>query len=400
MRLRAAVAWCCVSLAALQTARANPEASLLSDGRSVALGGVGVATDDYASAVWHNPAGLSAVKKLSVTGTLLPLLTRVDAPFPNATTGEGEKVRGEWQLGGLGTLAAGYRVHERVAVGFAAYVFSGNSVRFNKPVANQDLSATNFAGELQLPISVNVVKGLSLAAAYRMTFSRATAEVPVPLPPPATDLALTDTKVHGWNFAGFAFGLRYRFNDAFRAGFMYRTKVVVGMDGDVKSTVQGQTTTTKTSIDYPLPHTFKLGSELRLLDHRLLLAADLSLWLFEESHPQRVEQGRPAHWNNAVRFNLGAEYTLHERIAIRAGFYVGNSATSDAAATQLAVAPDTLYAVTAGAGVKLRERFDLDFAMAYAGAIHRTVSASTNALAAGDFGGHGLFWCVSLNYGI
>ena len=129
-----------------------------------------------------------------------------------------------------------------------------------------------------------------------------------------------------------------------------------------------------TSSDYPLPHTFKLGSELRLLDHRLLLAADLSVWLFKESHPQNAQQGRPDGWDNSVRVNLGGEYTFHERIAVRAGFYVGNSATGDAAATQLAVAPNTLYALSAGAGIKLRDRFDLDFAMAYAGSVHRAIS--------------------------
>jgi long-subunit fatty acid transport protein len=399
MRPHAAVALF-VLLTGVPVVRANPEASFLSDARSVALGGVGVASADYASSVWHNPAGLSSVRKLSITGTLLPLLTRVDSPFPNPTTGEGEQVIGEWQLGGLGTVAAGYRVHERVTLGFATYIFSGNSVRFDNAVAKEHVSASSFAGELQLPISVEVTKRLSLGAAYRITFSRITTDLPVPFPPPAMGLALTDTKLSGWNFAGFAFGVRYRFNDAFRAGLLYRTKVVVDLDGDTKSTVQGETSKTPTAAEYPLPHTFKLGSELRLLDRRLVLAADLSVWLFKESHPQNVRLGRPADWDNAVRLNMGGEYTFQERIGVRAGFYVGNSATSDAAATQFAVAPNVLYAFSAGAGIKLRERFDLDFAIAYAGSIHRAVSPEVNALAAGNYGGHGIFWGVSLNCGI
>jgi len=212
-------------------------------------------------------------------------------------------------------------------------------------------------------------------------------------------LALTNTKLHGWNFAGFAFGVRYRFNDAFRAGLLYRTKVVVDLEGDTKSTVDNRSTTSRTTSEYPVPHTIKLGAELRLLDRRLVLAADFSIWVFKESHPRNVMQGRPDDWSNSVRFNMGGEYTFHERIAVRAGFYVGNSATGDAAATSLSVPPDVLYAVSAGAGVRLRERFDLDFALAYNSARNLPVSAPS-ALAGGTYGGHAVYWGISLSYGI
>src|SRR4051794_33310847 len=165
-------------LAAAQTVRANPETPFLSDARSMGLAGVGVAANDYASSIWHNPAGIASVRRVSVTGSVQPLLLRLDAPFPNLATGQPETVKGDWQFGGLGAVAVGYRVHERVTLGFATYVFSGYRIKFSKVIAGQDLETTAFAGELQVPLAVNVTKDLSLAISYRMTFARLSVDAP------------------------------------------------------------------------------------------------------------------------------------------------------------------------------------------------------------------------------
>jgi long-subunit fatty acid transport protein len=379
---------------------ANPEASFLSDGRSVAMGGVGVATNDYAASVWQNPAGLSEVQKLSVTGALLPLVTRLDRPFPDPSTGSPVKREGTWRFGSLATLAAGYRVHERVAVGVATYIFSGTSVRIDDAVAGEDVSASSFAGELQIPVSITVTPALSLAASWRVTFARTTSSIPVPTEPPPPGLARAETRLSGWDAAGFAFGARYRFNEMFRMGLTYRTKVVVDLDGSTRVTSVDETLRMGTRGDYPLPHTFRLGSELRLLSHQLVLAADLSLWLFRESHPRDPPSGRAEAWRNAARLNLGGEYWVREQVSVRVGFYIGNSATSEGAATQLGISPNPAYALSAGAGVKLRDAMDLDFALAYSSSVRRSVSAAVNPNAAGPYGGHAVFFAASLHYGI
>jgi long-subunit fatty acid transport protein len=386
---------------AVQTARANPETPFLSDARSMGLGGVGVASNDYASAIWQNPTGISSAKRLSVTGAVLPVLLRLDAPFPNLATGQPETVKGDWQFGGLGTLAAAYRVHERVTLGFATYVFSGYTIRFGDVLADQDLSVTAFAGELQVPLAVNVTKDLSLAVSYRMTFARINTDAPLLPMPPATMLGTTSTALHGWNFAGFAFGVRYRFNDAFRAGFTYRTKVTVDLDGDTKVAVAGQTQKMSADGDYALPHTFKWGAELRLLQQRLVLAADFSLWLYKDSHPRSEEQGRPGSWRNAVRGAFGAEYAVRKDVFVRGGFYLGNSATTERGASQAQIGPTRLlYGFSAGAGMALRGTMILDFALAYSGGMPGEVSASVNPTGAGTYQGHSILAGISLNYGL
>ncbi|MFT3926740.1 MAG: outer membrane protein transport protein [Myxococcales bacterium] len=392
----------CLWLGATQLARANPETPYLSDGRSMALGGVGVASNDYASSVWQNPAGLASVKRLSVTGTLIPLLLRIDSPFPNLATGQPERVKGDWQLGGLGDVAAGYRVHERIVLGFTTYVFSGYSVKFTNAFAGQDLSTKAFAGEIQLPIAVNITKNLSLAAGYRMTFARISADVPLPpMPPTTTTFTESSTTLGGWNFAGVSVGIRYRFNDMFRAGFSYRNKVTVGLDGDTKVKVAGQTQKSSASGEYALPHTFKFGGELRLMQQRLVLASDFAVWLYRDSHPANDAQGRPGSWRNAVRGTLGAEYAVRDDVFVRGGFYLGNSATSDRGASQLQIGPsDLLYGFSAGAGMLLRETMMLDFALGYSGGTVGKVSADVNPSGAGTYHGHSILGCVSINYGI
>jgi long-subunit fatty acid transport protein len=388
-------------LGAAQAAKANPETPFLSDARSMGLGGVGVVANDYASSIWHNPAGVASVRKLSVTGAVLPLLLRLDAPFPSLATGQPETVKGDWQFGGLGTVAAGYRLHERVALGFATYVFSGYRIKFSNVIANENLSTTAFAGELQVPLAVNITKDLSLAVAYRMTFARINVDAPLPPEPPATMFGTTRTALHGWNFAGFAFGVRYRFNDTFRAGFTYRTKVTVDLDGSTKVTVAGQSQKVSSDGEYALPHVLKWGGELRLLQHRLLLASDLGVWLYRKSHPADEAQSRPGSWRNAVRVAVGAEYAVREDVFVRGGFFLGNSATSERGASQLQIGPSALlYGFAAGAGMALRDTMMLDFALAYSGGSKGEVSAVDNPTGAGTYGGHSILAAISLNFGI
>jgi long-subunit fatty acid transport protein len=220
------------------------------------------------------------------------------------------------------------------------------------------------------------------------------------------------TSLHGWNFAGFAFGVRYRFNDAFRAGFTYRTKVSVDLDGNTKATVAGQSQKVSADGEYALPHTFKWGGELRLLQQRLLLAADFSLWLYKDSHPRDLDQGRPGSWGNAVRGAVGAEYALRGRaggstheeskaVLVRGGFYLGNSATTERGASQAQLGPSPLlYGFGAGAGMQLHDTMMLDFGLAYSGGVKGEVSTVVNPMGAGTYGGRVVLACVSLNYGI
>src|SRR5687767_890197 len=160
---------------------ANPEPPVLTDGRSNAMGHTGVATDDYATGTYHNPAVLGAVKTVGVTASVTPVYAKLKAPFPNATGGFDSK-DSEPIIAPLGTLGFGYRVHERVVVGLGAFVTSATGARYTGVVAGRDVDAAAFAAEFHLPVAVNVTDDFSVGAAYRVTFARLGITAPALVP--------------------------------------------------------------------------------------------------------------------------------------------------------------------------------------------------------------------------
>lgn len=372
-------------------ARANPEPAVLSDGRSVAMGGTGVASNDYATAPYHNPAGLSAVKTFSGTFTFTPFLGKVEAPFTNPATGQSVQKESERSLAPLMTLAAGVRVHERIALGAIAFLTAGSGARYEGAIGGRALDGRAFAGEAQLPVAITISDQLSLGAAYRITTARLEVDSPAPLPPPLVGLADTSTTLSGTNYAGFSLGARYRASDAVRFGALYRSKVVVDMEGDTEVDPGGgapkQTLEAKT--EFPVPHTFKLGSEIAFFDRKLILAIDAAYWMYSDSNDKDPSVGRPAAWDDAVSGIVGVEGAVTKRVRLRSGVNVGNSATSVEASTPLGLPPGMMYTFTTGGGLSL-DPVDLDVAAGYTISAGKEVSPSENPTGPGRYRGNTL----------
>ncbi len=377
---------------------ANPEPAVLSDGRSVAMGGVGVATNDYATAPFHNPAGLSSVKTFSGTFTFTPFLGKVEAPFVDPVTGQSVQRKSERSLAPLSTLAVGVRLHERVAIGAIAFLTAGSGARYAGAIAGRDLDGKAFAGEAQIPIAVTVTDRLSLGAAYRITTARFDVDAPAPLPPPMMGLADTSTSLSGTNFTGFTLGARYKVSDNVRLGALYRNKVVVDLEGETKIDPGGgaPTQTIDSKGEFPVPHTFKLGSEFQFFDHKLTLAVDAAYWMYSDSNDRDPSVGRTAAWNDAVSGIVGMEGEVTKTVRLRSGINIGNSATSAEAATPLGLPPGMMYTFTAGGGLRLGS-VDLDGAVGYTLSAGQEVTASENPAGAGRYRGNTLSASVSVS---
>lgn len=376
---------------------ANPEPAVLSDGRSVAMGGTGVATNDYATAPYHNPAGLSSVKTFSGTFTFTPFLGKVEAPFTNPATGQTEQVESKRSLAPLMTLALGYRLHEKFAIGAIAFLTAGSGAKYEGAIAGRDLDGKAFAGEAQIPVAFSVTKDFSIGAAYRVTTARLEVEAPAPLPPPAVGIADTSTTLSGTNFAGFSLGARYKVNDTLRLGAMYRSKVVVDLEGETEIDPGGgiPKQTVDVEGEFPVPHTFKLGSEIALMDRDLIIAVDAAYWLYSDSNDENPEKGRAAAWDDAVSGIVGVEGAVAKDVHVRGGVNIGNSATSSEAAQPLGLPPGMMYTFTAGGGVTLAP-IDLDFAVGYTLSAGKDVSASENPTGPGKYRGNTLGGSVSV----
>jgi long-subunit fatty acid transport protein len=372
-------------------ASANPEPAVLSDGRSVAMGGTGVASNDYATAPYHNPAGLSSVKSFSGTFTFTPFLGKVEAPFTNPATGETVQKESERSLAPLMTLAAGVRVQERVAIGAIAFLTAGSGAKYAGAIAGRDLDGRAFAGEAQIPVAVTLSDRLSLGAAYRITTARLEVDAPAPLPPPMVGVADTSTTLSGTNFAGFALGARYKVSDTLRLGAIYRSKVVVDLEGDTEIDPGGGAPkqTLDAKAEFPVPHTFKLGSEIALFDRDVIIAIDAAYWMYSDSNDADPSVGRPAAWDDAVSGIVGVEGAITKQLRVRSGVNIGNSATSAEASTPLGLPPGMMYTFTTGGGVSL-DPVDLDVALGYTLSAGKEVSASENPTGPGRYRGNTL----------
>jgi long-subunit fatty acid transport protein len=378
-------------LLASSVARANTDIVVLSDGRSVGMGGVGVALNETGSAPFHNPAGLAAVKTFTGTLTFTPFLTRLQAPFPNAATGQPETHSSTTSFAPLGLLGAGVRVHERVVLGVAAYLTAGSGAAYQGAVAGFDVKANAVAGEVQIPVALNLTDRLSVGAAYRITAARIGADVPV-LAGPGGPLVPTSTTLSGVDGTGFVLGARYQVSDYLRLGVAYRNKVAVTVRGQTKSgDVVLQDGVEQTVA---LPHTFRLGSAFFLLDKKLTIAVDGIYWLYSDSHPADVAAGRPQAWKDAILGLAGAEYMLTTHVPVRLGGNVGTSATSDGSAGPFVPAPGINVGVNIGSGVRLG-RVDIDFATGYAAQLGKTIAQGANA---GEYRGASVLFSASATY--
>jgi long-subunit fatty acid transport protein len=375
---------------------ANPEPAVLSDGRSVAMGGTGVATNDYATAPYHNPAGLSSVKTFSGTFTFTPFLGKVEAPFTNPATGQTDQVESERSLAPLMTVALGYRLHEKFVIGAIAFLTAGSGAKYEGAIAGRDLDGRAFAGEAQIPVAFSVTKDFSIGAAYRITTARLEVEAPAPLPPPGVGFADTSTTLSGTNFAGFSLGARYRVSEMLRLGAMYRSKVVVDLDGETEIDPGGGAPRQTVDVEgeFPVPHTFKIGSELAFLDRDFIIAVDAAYWMYSDSNDENPEKGRRAAWDDSVSGIVGVEGAVAKDVRIRGGMNIGNSATSSEAAQPLGLPPGMMYTFTAGGGVTLAP-IDLDLAVGYTLSAGKDVSASENPQA-GKYRGNTLGGSVSV----
>ena len=358
------------------------------------MGGVGVATNDYASAPYHNPAGLTAIDSFGLTVTAMPVFAKLEGPFPNLATGQPDQHESEPIFAPLGAVSAGYRVHEKVVVGLAAFVPAAFGADYKGAALGRDAKATAFAAEFQLPVAVSLTDDLSVGAAYRVTFARLSLEVPDVLPP--LTIVDSETTMTGFNFTGFSLGARYRISETVRVGVAYRSKVVVDVDGE-REYLNSTAPPLEQSSEFPLPHTFKVGTEFRLLDDKLTLAVDGAYWVYSDSHDESPENMRARAWDDSIGGSFGAEYWVSEQIPVRAGFTAYNSATNAGSAIPFGIPPGMVYAVGAGSGIKLGS-VDLDAGVGYEVFAGDTVSAADNPTGAGEYSGKAFIATLSANF--
>ena len=359
-------------LIAASSASANPEA-YVAYGRSAAMGGAGQSFIDGAAAIFHNPANLAGTDSLSLEVSGSPFIVTTEAPFaaPDGTLTQrnSDTSTVPFLLG-----SAAYRLSDKFVVGLGGYVRYGTGGEFRglAELGGNDLVLSLAVAELAVPVSYEVNDKVRLGLALRWGIAFQSLEQPAPLP--GGDVALVDQSMSGVNpLPGVAAGVSYQATPKLALGFTYRSQINVELDGTTDSTVMGAgTMSMDTNVEINVPHAFLVGASYSALDDRLLLAADLSVRLFQSMESlvinidgsDMVLSEQPLNWETSIGGHLGTEYRAHEAVRVRGGYKILASSTPNDSAGALFPPPGLIHGISAGVGVDV-DRFAFDLGGTY-----------------------------------
>jgi long-chain fatty acid transport protein len=324
------------------------------DTRSVGMGGAGVALVTSPAAIFQNTAGLGEIETTAISSTLTPYFIQLKYPWFSGT-GQPKTTSSERSIGPLGFVGIGHRVHDRVVIGWGAFLTAGLGARYKsvEALGNRDAEMGAVAGEVQLPVAYQVNDDLNIGAAYRMSFAVHQMNMPRSDGQNPLSLLKTEMSTTGFDFSGFQLGILYKPTKSFRVGVNYRSPVVVTTEGDTK--IDGATVAENTKVDYKLPHNLKLGAAFSALENRLIFATDFNYWMYSLSHKEY-------NWRDAVSLNFGAEYWMSDSVPLRIGSFIGRSATSEAATGPFVPSEGPTLGATIGSGLHFGP-WDIDFGL-------------------------------------
>lgn len=365
--------WLIAPLAALlagHTAYASTELNAQYNARSVGMGGTGVAFIGDGSSLYLNPATLDMIQDLAITADFMAVPYRLGAPFIAGQQDESELAVAPYFL-----LGGGYRLNDRVVVGFAAFPTLGIGTTYKGVTAlgGADAKVSVATIELAPGVSYKLHDRLSLGLTYRVTYTASETELAVPA---GEGLAIVNQDTHGTSWLGVSAGLLYRPTDQISLGVNYRSKTSATLTGTQTIAAVAEQDIEQ---DFATPQEIRVGSAVRLLDNKLLVALDAKAVFYRATNKElvtRVTDAPPGtpdeattsvvtqNWRNVVAGNLGAELALSEAVRVRAGYAITSSATPESHPSPFIAPPAMLSSYHVGAGLRLAQ-WDFDVAAFY-----------------------------------
>lgn len=344
--------------------KANSEAVVGYDARSAGLAFTGAAYADSASAILHNPANLTDIKRLSIDISFNPELVQLKSQVFNGQAG-GVSTSSPFNLSPLGFVGVAYKGHPRFVIGVAGMMMDIGGVKYNDvpfsifgnpaPAAvavRGKASAALLSYEVRIPVAIKVTDWLSVAGAYRMTFANKMTNFN------ANGVNVLQRNLAGRNYSSAQAGIMIKPMPELQFGLNYRSRTKIELGGELK-TIQSATLVSEQQIDqYVAPHQFTAGVATRLLDQKLLLTGDFKYWMYSDAY-----KGQGI-YHDAMSGHIAAEYHLSRYVPVRAGYFVGRSAITDQGASAFTTAPKIQMGGSLGAGAHF-DLVNIDAAVIY-----------------------------------
>ena len=315
------------------------------------LGGAVLALVDEPSAVYHNPAGLAGIDGLAFTGGVTVFMTnlRTNPDFED----QGLKTGNSIAPGFL--VATGWRVHERVTLGFGFYPMGavGGSFRYDN-IAKVDTINEQLALLLEATpaLSVQLPGGLSVGAGWRLSYLTFDRRLGM-----ATDPSTVDVSMSGANLTGFRLGAQWSLPPHLAVGVAYRHRIVLHGTTDSGRLVGLKLADIEGDLTVPS----KLGAGVRGTWGRVTAAADVEYVFNEQFESIPLSGTLPDdggdidvaflfHWRDSVTAKGGVEVEVAPKLFARAGYAWDQPAANSRYPSTFSAPEAASHMVTAGAG--------------------------------------------------
>ena len=289
--------------------------------RGDALGGTLVGRADDPSAVYYNPSGITQLPGDQFMGgvTLISPMTDVTVLTPEGKVTT-DAVRNWW------TPPHAYYTHEfndQVWAGMGLYSRFGLGTEFPQdwPGRYDSYFARIQSLTLNPNIAYKVTDKLSIAAGFDATYLDIDLKRMLALG--GTDVPM-ELKGDSWGY-GFNVAARYAINDNVALGVTYISKV----REDINGTATAGAGSTGASGQIQLPQEGSVGLVVKPMDKLSVeVGVTITGWKsfdnldvkFDNPALLGAESLTPKNWQNAVRYQLGAEYEATKALVLRAGY--------------------------------------------------------------------------------
>ncbi len=409
----AALASCLAALALPGAAlAAGYDTPVLYTARHMGMGGTAIGYVNDPSAIFHNPAGLGAIRGGAVLGNFSPILASIkgspsDHQVIDAAGNKskpGSSVWSERAFSPAFLVGAAYNIMDRITFGGSVYpvASAGGRYVYTANKGKEVVEVTDFTRlvfiEYAPAVAVEVVKGLRVGAAFRYLTAqfqrqRVNPEEKTGVP------SNIDLDMKGTNTDGFRVGVQYELGDL-SLGAVYRNKT----DTPVTAATGKLVNTPGKDISYAfvIPAKFGFGAQYKGID-KLRLALDFEYTqqsdnvettlhgtgLFDSGDPAKpfklpVDVKNISKWQDNYTVRLGGGYMLGA-LEARLGYLFDGQASQHKYVSAFGTPPAATHSITAGAGYKISDTLDVSFAAAY-----RTGSTTVTEA---DVKGNGCAFC-------
>ncbi|HEY8943181.1 MAG TPA: outer membrane protein transport protein [Polyangiaceae bacterium] len=343
-----------------QASAGGYDTPMLYSARHMGMGGTAIGYVRDPSALFHNPAGLGHVSRVSVLGDFSLLIGGIHG----SPTNTARDLDSETTVAPFFLVGSGFRITDFLVLGLGLYpvASSGATYRYGDDFEN---TTTLLFVEASPAAAVNLTRDVRLGVGYRVTYVRLERFQGVrDSAAPYLDLSLV-----GHDFGGWRAGAQWTVTPYLELGVAYRhvTETEVSADAGIALFEKVR----DVSTHFTLPSKLGAGARLDWKDFGSLplsTALDVEYTFNSQNEGDPLEVTRAVsgqqtsvpnvfEWSDSVTLRLGFEYALHpddnarwRKLLLRAGYVFDAKTANESYPTAFGTPPAHTQVLTAGVG--------------------------------------------------